>query len=136
MSQINICMINWKLTRRKYISSVWCFTFFFYQLRYVVSPDVFVSIFIRILLIKYLNLVTASESFVGFLSIGSGRCPSDFFHYRELDVCLQFGPKIDASQRKNVLFCPGNELIRIDSQEKKKYIQEITGIVAFCTKSL
>ncbi|VDH99317.1 Hypothetical predicted protein, partial [Mytilus galloprovincialis] len=61
----------------------------------------------------------------------SGRCPSDFFHYRELDLCLQFGPRIDASQRNNVLFCPGNELIRIDSQEKKKYIQEITADIEY-----
>lgn len=43
-------------------------------------------------------------------------------------MCLQFGPMIDTTDRNNVFFCPENDLIRIDSQEKDKYIKEITGI--------
>ncbi|CAC5420529.1 DNAJC27 [Mytilus coruscus] len=61
----------------------------------------------------------------------SGRCLLDFFNYRELDMCLQFGPRIDTSDRNNVSFCLGNDLIRIDSQEKEKYIKEITADIGY-----
>ncbi|VDI09642.1 Hypothetical predicted protein [Mytilus galloprovincialis] len=49
-----------------------------------------------------------------------GRCPIDFFYCRELDICYQFGPTIQAIDVHNASACPGNDLLRIDSEEKKE----------------
>ncbi|VDI09641.1 Hypothetical predicted protein [Mytilus galloprovincialis] len=58
-----------------------------------------------------------------------GRCPIDFFYCRELDFCYQFGPTIQAFDVHNASACPGNDLLRIDSEEKKEYIKLVTADV-------
>lgn len=56
----------------------------------------------------------------------SQRCKKGFFHYRALDLCYSFNPLIVADQENIMNACvgPGMEMIRIDSEEKQKYIHE------------
>ncbi|VDI40859.1 Hypothetical predicted protein [Mytilus galloprovincialis] len=57
-----------------------------------------------------------------------GRCKADFFYYRQLDLCFKFGPIINASDSNVAKACsePGEELIKIDSEERQQYIELIT----------
>ncbi|VDI63119.1 Hypothetical predicted protein [Mytilus galloprovincialis] len=57
-----------------------------------------------------------------------GRCKADFFYYRHLDLCFKFGPTITASDSNVAMVCnaPGEELVRIDSEDRQTYIEHIT----------
>ncbi|CAG2255896.1 unnamed protein product [Mytilus edulis] len=52
----------------------------------------------------------------------SGRCPGDFYYYRQLDLCYQFGSEVKARE----ITCSSGDLIRIDSEEKQNYINLVT----------
>lgn len=60
-----------------------------------------------------------------------GRCKADFIYYRYLDLCLKFGPAINSSDYNVAMACsaPGEELVRIDSEERQQYIELITGTI-------
>ncbi|CAG2227104.1 unnamed protein product [Mytilus edulis] len=53
----------------------------------------------------------------------TGRCPDNFFFYRQLDFCCyQFRPSIKAAY----ITCPLGKLQRIDTEEKQNYTRKIT----------
>ncbi|VDI22610.1 Hypothetical predicted protein [Mytilus galloprovincialis] len=52
----------------------------------------------------------------------TGRCPDNFFFYRQLDFCYQFRPTIQAAY----ISCPLGKLQRIDTEEKQNYTMKIT----------
>ncbi|CAC5390771.1 unnamed protein product [Mytilus coruscus] len=55
-----------------------------------------------------------------------GRCLVNFFYYRELDLCYKLEPPIKASKVDEDSVCPGNEIMRIDSDERHDYIKLVT----------
>ncbi|CAG2227103.1 unnamed protein product [Mytilus edulis] len=52
----------------------------------------------------------------------TGRCPDNFFLYRQLDFCYQFMPSLMAAY----ISCPLGTLQRIDTEEKQNYTMKIT----------
>ncbi|CAG2227102.1 unnamed protein product [Mytilus edulis] len=59
----------------------------------------------------------------------TGRCPDNYFLYRQLDFCYQFRPTIKAAY----ISCPLGILQRIDTKEKQTYTMKITDIVPIST---
>ncbi|CAC5406143.1 unnamed protein product [Mytilus coruscus] len=76
--------------------------------------------------LQHLSLVIRITSTNELFWPGRGGCSVDFYYCRELDICYQFGPTIQATEIRNASVCPGNDLLRIDSKEKKYYIKLVT----------
>ncbi|VDI83112.1 Hypothetical predicted protein [Mytilus galloprovincialis] len=54
------------------------------------------------------------------------RCLVNFFYYRELDLCYNFGPPIRVIDVDKEFVCHGTELVRIDFDARQDYIKLVT----------